>query len=153
MNCTIIGIAYQDISWLPDSCASACESHPDCFRWTRHLQNGGFVRSFRLGRPRVLGSEEREEIEASPEDIRFAAGWATERIRNLIEKHPCNEVQWVRPRGYSSRDSRRLSEDAMHVCSLRSFLSHPSIKIPDLTSHPPLPEHCVWPADSHHPVH
>lgn len=139
MNCTIIGIAYQDISWLPDSCASACESHPDCFRWTRHLQNGGFVRSFRLGRPRVLGSEEREEIEASPEDIRFAAGWATERIRNLIEKHPCNEVQWVRPRGYSSRDSRRLSDDAMHVqhhplpsCSIFAFALQLSVRFPQV---------------------
>ena len=86
-----------------DACGRACKAHEDCFQYTYHLRKCLFVRSIRYGKAEEpgLGKTSKKvptkKLDWSPEDLRYMAGWDTEKIREWMDARPCEQVRWVRP--------------------------------------------------------
>jgi len=76
----------------PDSCAGACDSHPDCFSWTHRPEKCIFVRSIRVGKP-----VEAKDAKTGLDNVPTVAGWPIRRIQDWVDHNQCDEVQWVRP--------------------------------------------------------
>ena len=88
-----------------DACGEACKAHDGCYQWSYHLRQCKFARSFRLGnaqepglgKAREKSHPDERESDWNPEDLRWMAGWDTEKIAKWMSERPCEKVKWPRP--------------------------------------------------------
>ena len=88
-----------------DACGRACKAQENCFQYQYHLRKCTFVKIIKFGvaaEPRIDPKGKKEESEEElaeweKEDLRFMAGWDTEKILKWMEERPCEQVKWVRP--------------------------------------------------------
>ncbi|KAK3709489.1 hypothetical protein LTR37_010862 [Vermiconidia calcicola] len=90
-----------------DACGRACKAHHDCWQWNYHIRKCHFVRALRWGLHEEPGLAKFESNEGAEyaleewniEDLRFRAGWDTEKITRWMDERPCglDDVRWVTP--------------------------------------------------------